>query len=429
MLSVNNNYYRLIPVLFLLLFPLSSTLLPSVHGIVNLSSTFIGLFLYSRFKSSMDAPYISQESWLFYGSVVFIVFVAFAVTSISGIDQLALKKLSKFFYLLLVIPVYFFFRYFSINHACFWYGLFVGAVLSACGALYDSYVYYPIRAHGITHPIIFGDLALLMGAMSVAGMGWFKLKGRLFVIIPIVAAVMGLLASFLSQSRGGWISIPVIVLILLWFFSAQVPRWKLGVGLVMLVISLVVIYQLPQTGVERRVAITFNELSEYFSTDTSHMSHETAIGSRFEMWQASLQIFRDNPLIGVGWGHYQENAQILVEKGLRHKTVGDWVHPHNQFLSSMVAGGVIGLIATLALFAIPALIFIRVIRSHDRSNDAHRFALAGLIMIVGFAVFNLSESFLERSRTVGFFVFYLAVCMAGIHEKENILINYNEKTT
>lgn len=193
-----------------------------------------------------------------------------------------------------------------------------------------------------------------------------------------------------------------------------------------LLLSVGSMYLLPQTGVKNKVDVTINAISDIVNSNVRHKTQDASINVRLESWLAALQIFQDNPLIGVGWGHYQEHAKVLVENGLRHKFAAVFPHPHNQFLSSMVGGGVLGLIATLGLFLIPVLIFISVIRFLYESEVSRKFALAGLIMVVGFAVCNLTESFLERSRPVAFFLFYLAVCMAGIHQKKSS-ISYDEK--
>ena len=298
----------------------------------------------------------------------------------------------------------------------------IGVIVAAAIAFYDVSFgafrdRYVGRAHGVSHPITFGNMSLLMGAMSLAGIGWFKKQqSPWYTLLPIVGALMGLLASFLSHARGGWVAIPVIAILLMWFYGKYVAKWKLGLGLMLLVLLLFSVYKVPQTGVANKLDVTVHNVQQYFNTDISHISHGTSIGSRFEMWQASWTIFLENPVIGVGWGNYQEYAKILVEQGLRHRSAGDWPHPHNQFLSSLVSGGILGFIATVALFVVPIVIFYRVIASRNHTDDAKRMALAGLILVVSFAIFNLSESFLERSRTVGFFVFYLAVCMAGIRE-------------
>lgn len=401
--------------LALVLFPVSIISIPYIHGLINLAILVLGSYF---IFSGMGRPRgWSIEEKYFYFALFFLLVTVMAPTLISGVDEQAIKKAGKYFYLLLAIPSYLFFRKVGINLVAFWYGLagaaMVSAVVAILGILNILETRYAGRASGVTHPIIFGDLSLLMGAMSVAGLEWFRTRGRFQVLIPGVAVAMGLLASFLSQSRGGWVSIPVIAVIILWYFRHSVPKWKMATGVVLLMLGCLLVYNVPGTGVKQKINDTVQNIHMYMTTDISHPSHGSSIGSRFEMWQASWQIFVDNPLLGVGWGNYQQHAQQLVDKGLRHESSALHNHPHNQFLTALVSGGVLAFIATLSLFAIPAIIAARGLGLAE-VGEAKSVMLAGFIMVVCFAIFNLSESFLERSRMIGFFVFYLAVMMTAV---------------
>ncbi|MFK5854820.1 MAG: O-antigen ligase [Bacteroidota bacterium] len=417
----------LMTVAYLLVFPLSSTVLPVVSGatvgLIILSSLVLYLFPHKGMQ------HINHEERLFYLSVSSIVIVAVLVTAISGMEYNGMKMLGKFIYLLMVIPVYFYFKSIRIKPSLIWYGLVLGAIISASVGLFEVFAnfykpYYAGRANGATHPIIFGDLSLLIGVMSLAGLGWFKAQGRWYVLFPLVACICGLLASILSQSRGGWVAIPFFAIILLRFSSLHFSKLKIALGVVTVIGIFAIAYQVPKTGVKSKIETTTERVHNYFTTKDMKAAGSTSVTSRFEMWQASWSIFLDNPLTGVGWGHYQKNAQKLVDKGERNQSAAGWSHPHNQFISAMVNGGIFAFLAILMLFFIPARIFYKVCKSPDKSDDAKSMALAGLLLMVGFGIFNLSESFLERSRTVSFFIFYLAVFMAGIREPNTEVISH-----
>ena len=416
-------------VVFLLIFPLSSTVLPVVSGLsvvlIVLSSSVLYLYPHKGMR------HVNHDERLFYFSVSFIVVVAVLATAISGMEYHGMKMLGKFIYLLMVIPAYFYFKTIRIKSAWVWYGLVIGAIVSALVGIYevttDTYKPgYLGRAKGATHPIIFGDLALLIGAMSLAGMNWFKSQGRWYVLLPVVAVCSGLLASILSQSRGGWVAIPFLTFIFLRFSSWHLSKLKTLVIVVSIAGAFVTAYQVPQTGVQERTDKTVKYIHEYFTVKDMKTAGGSSVTSRFEMWQASWTIFLDNPLVGVGWGHYQKNAKELVAKGERNSSAGNWGHPHNQFISAMVNGGVFALFSIIMLFFVPTRMFYKACKSPDKSDDARSMALAGLLLMVGFAIFNMSESLLERSRTVTFFIFYLALFMAGTREtKESVVLSNN----
>lgn len=408
----------------LLLFPVSSTVLPVVPGVI-IGVIIIGSLVLYFMRVGMARRNTLNER-LFYLSVVFVVFVVIFTSVLSGIDSLSIKKIGKFVYLLMVVPVYFYFRTVRINNSWLWYGLVLGAFVSGLVSLYEvsNDVFktgYFGRAKGATHPIIFGDLALLMGVMTLAGWEWFMFQSRWHLLLPIIAVFSGVLASVLSQSRGGWISVPVLMVIIVWFHAATVPKLKLVVGMVAIMGVFLIMFLSPQTGLKYRVVETVKNVQKYVNTDKKSNIGWSSAASRFEMWRASWLIFQQNPVIGVGWGGYQRNAIKFVKSGEVSSIAADHNHPHNQFFSAMVSGGALGLIAILILFYMPIKIFINVITSSNVAKEVQQSALAGLLLVIGYAVFNLSESLFERSRTIAFFIFYLAFFMAGINQQKSVI--------
>lgn len=409
--------------LALLLFPVSITVLPLLHGIIMVLLVATALLQY--FLVGGRGSVLCREEKLFFFSICFMVATVLLVSALAGLDQMSVKKIGKFLFLLMAIPVYFLFRHRPVPVSALWYGLVLGACISALVGIYEVVfdVYkagYVGRAKGETHPIIFGDLALLMGVMSIAGLGWFQARSRWQILLPVLALVSGILASVLSLSRGGWVAIPFFVIVIVWASRDYVSR-KLqlyGVGLLLMILALV--YVIPQTGMQNKIQMTVENIQAYTHSEVSDTRRATSIGSRFEMWQASWQIFQEHPFLGVGWGNYQQYAQALVAQGVRNPAAGDWEHPHNQFLSALVGGGILAGIAIALLFFLPLKLFVVAFKSLGAGAEIRRFALAGVLLMIMFAIFNLSESFLERSRTVAFFIFYLAVFMAGILEnREN----------
>lgn len=361
-----------------------------------------------------------REEKLLYFAVSFFFLAALLVTLLGGIDDSGIKKLSKFARLLLVIPAYVFLRHVGVSLAALWYGLVMGAVVAAGVAMFEVWDKPPaFRARGITHPIIFGDIALILGVMALAGLGWFKQRARWQVVLPLLALVCGLLASLLSHARGGWVAIPFLGLTFIWYARACIPMWQRWSAVALLVLAVVSAYWVPATGVQKTVDRTVTNLTQYFQSDISNGVRGTSVGTRLEMWQAAWQIYRDNPLLGTGWGHYQENAQALVDAGVRHRSAAAFGHPHNQFFAAMANGGTLALVAIGLLFLIPAKLLMDVIR-RQKTLDQRRLALAGLLLIVAYMSFGFSEAILERVRPVSFLTFYLAVIFAAIHTQMSV---------
>ena len=357
----------------------------------------------------------SREEKLLYFAVSIFFLAALLVTLLGGIDDGGIKKLGKFARLLLVIPAYVFLRRVGVNLATLWYGLALGAVVAAGVAVFGTWNNPAgFRAKGITHPIIFGDIALITGVMALAGLGWFKQRAHWQIVLPLLAAACGLLASLLSHARGGWVAIPFLGLVFIWYARARIPVWQRWTAVALLSLGMASAYFIPATGVQKTVDRTVTNLSHYFQSNITDRARATSVGTRLEMWQAAWQIYLDNPTFGVGWGHYKENAQTLVDAGVRHKSAAAWGHPHNQFFATMANGGTVALIAIWLLFLVPLKLLINVIR-RQQDPERQRLALAGILLIITYMCFGFSEAILERARPVSFFAFYLAVIFAAIH--------------
>ncbi|MCW9047316.1 MAG: O-antigen ligase family protein [Gammaproteobacteria bacterium] len=416
-LPLKSNLFKIVSYIgsfFLILFPFSITILPEVHGIVIAVSFVLAAIL---FLFGGETVSLKTDEKYFFASIFFMIITVVSVSAYAGIDEMVMKKLFKYLYLLLVIPVYYVYRTIKFNYALVWYGLFIGAVVSALYGINQAMltplfnVDYAWRAQGVTNAIIYGDISLIMGVLCLSGIGWFKSRAKWQIIYPIIACLMGLVASVLSQSRGGWVAIPFLSLVFLW--DQKVYFYKYVSSLAIIVV-ITIIYIIPQTGVESKLSMTFSNIQMYFDSDIYSRYRQTSIGVRLEAGRAAWLVFVENPFIGVGWGNLQENAKVFVENGMLNKSAITYAHPHNQFLSIMASGGIVATIAVFFLFFVPVKTFYQACKSSELSSDARRIGLAGILFIVGFVIFNMSESFLERSRTVSFFIFYLAVFMAGI---------------
>ena len=326
-------------------------------------------------------------------------------------------KLSKFLRFLLVIPIYFLFRKVKISESVFWYGIVCGAILSGLMAIYEATIgpVYQFRwdqVAGATHPILFGDIALTMGVISMLGIRHYRAINSKLIILPIAGLLLGLIASFLSGSRGSWVALPIFIILLIWFIRAYLPR-KLVVAVgVVLVILPIASYMTPGLHVAKRVDDAFEQLSNYRDSGINSHARDTSVGTRLEMWQAALTIFKENPVLGVGWGGYQPNAKKLVEQGLRNPAAAAWGHPHNEYFSVMASSGMVGLVALLILFLAPLRNFIHAIKWGSDSSRA--LGMAGVIIVTGYMVFALTEAIFERDLPIGFYAFMLAFITALI---------------
>ena len=123
------------------------------------------------------------------------------------------------------IPIYFLFKLYSPSNRIIWGALVIACYVVAIRALLEVNGYVDEltsnnigfgRANGTMHPIRFGNLSLLMAFISLAGVLYIQNIKRWMKVGGILAFVWGLTASVLSESRGGWIAFPALMVIVMW---------------------------------------------------------------------------------------------------------------------------------------------------------------------------------------------------------------------
>lgn len=68
------------------------------------------------------------------------------------------------------------------------------------------------------------------------------------------------------------------------------------------------------------------------------VQRESSVRTRMALWQASLAMFADRPVVGVGWGQWN---WLKAQYGVEFDVLLD---PHNGYLWALAEGGVVGLI-------------------------------------------------------------------------------------
>lgn len=285
-----------------------------------------------------------------------------------------------------------------------WAGLAVGGILTAMWAGYQKVFLQAERAMGYTHVIQFGNIAMLTGLFCLAGLGWAGVQDRrkLWMALLLLGAIGGVLGSLFSGSRGGWVGLPLVLLVLYRAYSEYFSRTlKIALPLLLLV-GAVGIYHVPQLGVQPRVHAAFNDIRLYKEGNV-----DTSLGARFEMWRAAVQLIAQKPLLGWGELQYSGALKELADQGKVHPIVTQFGHPHNEVLNATAKRGILGLAALLALYLVPLRLFGRGLRSPDLTQRA--LATAGTLLPVAYIDFGLSQAFFSHNSGVMIYSVWLMV--------------------
>jgi O-Antigen ligase len=208
------------------------------------------------------------------------------------------------------------------------------------------------------HPNGFGFYCAIVTAMlfSVTMRSDNGLKRKLATGLSFLG-VIGVLS---SDSRGAWIGLAAVVVILTLVGYLRARYLLIGT-----VLALLILYALSALN-----PAGFSHASEF---------GEETVGSRMQLWRAAILMFFSHPLTGIGWINFTARVNSFI----------DWRtyptdHAHNIYLSYLAETGVIGFI----LFFVPIAVVLGRSAKSCRSSTA---SLAGFLGLVVFLVHGMVD--------------------------------------
>ncbi len=177
------------------------------------------------------------------------------------------------------------------------------------------------------------------------------------------------LALLFTLTRGVWVAYIVVLLTLA---AIRGGRVTLVAGGAVVLFGLALAFTSP--GVWERARYAFDLRTNF---------------ARSQIWQANLDMVRDRPLLGWGYGNYKRFRDAYYQ---RYPQVDTTAHAHNNFLQMAVDAGVIGLAAFVFLFwSILHLGWRAYQRLPSAAEHLRTLALGGTAGIEGFLIGGLTQ--------------------------------------
>ena len=296
-----------------------------------------------------------------------------------------------------------------------WFGVVLGAILAFTLAVYERSVLGFGRAQGSQHPIMFGNIGMMLGLISFVSSMYFLAKKRyLWLALGIVGGLCGIGASVLSASRGGWVALPLIGFFLLWQSRFLLGKKALIGVLATSVFLIVVAVAAPQTGIKDRIDQAVSDVVKY---DTG-VDKKTSVGLRFEMWKATLIMFKGSPFIGVGeYGSVSVKTRI-VEEGVVLKEVLVYSHAHNEYINALGLSGIVGFIFLMSIYLVPLKLFLKKMRQYPDNWNIKSYAMAGALVPMSYMDFGLSQAMFSHNIGVMMYAFPIVYFWAAVRWAE-----------
>ncbi|TDR57295.1 O-antigen ligase [Halomonas ventosae] len=311
-------------------------------------------------------------------------------------------------------------RLFPPSPRLWWAGLCTGSLLAGSIALFEYRVLMLERVGNGMNAIPFGNIALLLGCLSlVASFWWLKNErgARGKVWFSLAAAAGGMLASLLSGTRGGWLAAPVLA-ILIWIAWQSMPdhevhywRRRSWLTVTLVIMMLVGVFFLGEPA--SRLAAAINQFQGYWLSGDCGGS----IGLRLEMWKGGVILFSERPLTGWGEGGLEAARDALVDQGLVYPGISVFTQLHSDMIDTAARRGLVGLVSLLGLYGVPLTLFWRCRRDPD--PRVRLLAIAGVMIVTSFMIFGFSQSMLRDVRGLSGYLGLCVGCWAVLRSIES----------
>lgn len=241
--------------------------------------------------------------------------------------------------------------------------------------------------------VTLANLTMLLGTAGLLTTPWtLTARPRIERGLKIAVFVLALCAVHLSETRSSWMLLPVLALVFV--CGARQPlrtRIAMAAACAALLAALAVLLYFSNP----RFALIAQETLLFLDGRL----RDTSVGLRLQLWHASLEMFLQNPWLGIGPDNFRPALQALAREGvLTTYAATNFGEPHNDFLAALACNGVVGLLAILGLYGLPAWWFSRRIRDADRTVRVA--ARIGLLLCLGYAAFSLTEMMFRAMRSV-----------------------------
>ena len=365
----------------------------------------LGYGVYTLIKKSL-LNLSKVDKWLIYSYLFY--FLTFVLSlCINGGKMRDLDSASR---VVFFVPVLLLLLKYPIKTCVLSYSIPLGGIVSVCIALYDKFILNlnPDQNPRIMH-IQGGDISMSLGIFSliIALYAYQKREVKL-TVLSVIGGLCGIVGSLLSTARGGWIALPLLLIIILWIYRHSLSKRFFLTFFGIIAVASVGISQMPNNRIIERIDVARKDIQLYLDNNDGN----TSLGARFEMWKSAIAMAKEKPLFGWGIQGATEKRKQETKEKVATGNIGQFTHAHNQYLDDLSKRGIVGLLALLAVLFIPLRTFMKNLKTAN--NEIKLIATLGVAHILSVMVYGLSQGFLvHNSGTIFYFfltiVFYTAI--------------------
>ncbi len=273
-------------------------------------------------------------------------------------------------------------------------------------AVYQHFVLNMYRVSGMAHPIFFGDVAIAIFTLTLARILVKRASWLLYATL-----LFSLFAGVSSGTRGAIIAAPVVLVILL---TLPRRRAKFAWPVIFIVLSMALasfIAVETNSHTYHRLAMAYSDLNAF--VDDRNSSSGSSV--RFEIWINGINLWRQNPVLGIGPGDYGMEMKKMVDSGKTFNTLEvnyRWT-AHSNLIHALVTSGIVGLLAHLvALYLIP---FYWILKNRDKFERCAYL----LATVTAYFIFGLTTTWIASHGGFSLFMLFFLMSLGYLNSGES----------
>lgn len=390
-----------IVVVLVFILPISMATIPGAASTINILLLILGIFFgWTAWRATTREEKTLVIAMLLFFSAAFLSFLNSDDISKSW------SRLERLLRALAFIPVFLLMRRLTIDlikPLCF--GMIAAGPILLVTSLLNL---DGGRAVGAYNAILFGDYSAIVTVFLLSYL-LFAAAPRNWKVFALLSLICATHALVLSATRGAWAA-PFFVgpiLVILFTYKAVISR-KFSIALIVAALpALLGIFAIGQSQV---VTDRLNSAIEEFHGYASGTNPHTSLGFRFQMWEAGVKMWQKNPIIGSGLGDYSIDLGQMMKTG-ESQITEHFGEAHSLFFEFLGTTGTLGVVTLIfALFAYPMWM----LRPKHKQDPSEEFMkVAGIALIMSFAIFGLTQNWLGRSSITSVYMVFLAIFLSS----------------
>lgn len=289
-----------------------------------------------------------------------------------------------------------------------WLGAMTGLAIAFAIAIFEL-VGGSDRADAGANPIVFANAVLVLLVVAV----FCRPEGRRPWILVAVATMFALsvVTIVLSGSRGVLPGLGLILLVVLVGGNRR-RRWvRLGMSASAVVLLFSLLWSVPWLSAQTRLDAVHSDWEAYGQGQV-----DTPVGARLALLSLAGDAFRRAPWTGVGIDQFGREVRNAPHCQVTGRHLCQLSHAHNDIAQWSATMGLPGLVALLAIYAVPLGVAVALVRRAAPAAPLGAGWAAGMLVVVH-VMSGLTQSMFAHAMTTSAYAVFIGLLL-GIAMRE-----------